>query len=61
MGQLSKLAKDEDNLSLTGAQKEMLDKFIKNYYYQNKKMNSGAFALGKIAENFSELSGYIKA
>ncbi|WP_161979592.1 hypothetical protein [Streptococcus sp. S784/96/1] len=59
-GALSKLQKDDD-VSLSPLQSEMLTKTLKNYYYQNKKMNSGIYALGRIGESLSELASLIKS
>lgn len=59
MGRLSTLAKEE-SLELSQMQAEALSRGIRNYYYHNKKYNSGKFGLGKVGESLGELSTLIK-
>lgn len=59
MGKLSNLFKEgEHGLSVSAT--NLLSQYIKNYYYQNKKLNSATYGLSKIAEGLSEVSSLIK-
>lgn len=59
MGKLSNLYK-EDEHGLEGLANSSLKQLIKHYYYNQKKMSSGAYALSKIAAELGEVSSLIK-
>lgn len=59
VGKLNSLYKEE-NHGLEGLVNTSLKKLIKDYYYQQKKMTSGAYALGKIAGELGEVASLIK-
>lgn len=59
MGKLNALYK-EDEHGLEGLANSSLKQLIKNYYYNQKKMSSGAYALSKIATELGEVAALIK-
>lgn len=59
IGKLNALYKEGDH-GIVGIAADTIRNNIKNYYYQNKKLNSATYGLSQIANNLSEVTGLIK-